>query len=142
MIRFAFVLVLLGVVTPASAHPLDIGYLRIQQSNAQITVALDLNPEAAALLVGGAKLDAAGLEAHGNDLAVASFAAAPITMPSGACTWSGAATAKVEGQSIRIADTATCPAGDGERRWKFPFVRDAKISATFELLVKESVGGE
>lgn len=142
MIGIAVAVVLLLFAGSALAHPLDIGYLRVQQAGARVTVALDLNPDAAALLVGGAKLDAPGLVSHANALAAASFAGAPITTPAGACTWAGAATATVEGQSIRITDTATCPAGDGERRWKFPFVRDAKVSATFELLVKETVGGE
>ena len=124
----------------AQAHPLDIGYLRLESKGDRVIVALDLNPEAAALLVGGAKLDEAGLKTRANELAAASYAQEPISTPAGPCTWSGAATARVEGLSIRISDTATCP--DGERRWKFPFVRDSKISGTFELLVKEAVGGE
>jgi len=126
--------------TSASAHPLDIGYLRLATKGARVEVMLDLNPDAAALLIGGAKLDDATLAARGAELAAASFAKEPITTPAGPCTWSGAATARIEGQSVRIADTATCPAG--ERRWKFPFVRDAKISATFELLVKETIAGK
>jgi hypothetical protein len=127
----------------ANAHPLDIGYLRIESKGASVAVALDLNPEAAALLVGsGAPLDEAALRTRATELAAASFAQDPITTAAGACTWSGAVTARMEGLSIRVTDTATCPEGGGERRWKFPFVRDSKISGTFELLVKETIGGE
>src|SRR6188768_2784889 len=61
VIGIAIALVVCWSASLAHAHPLDIGYLRIQQSGARVTVALDLNPDAAALLVGGAKLDAAGL---------------------------------------------------------------------------------
>jgi hypothetical protein len=125
--------------TRADAHPLDVGYLRVETKGPRVEVALDLAPDAAALLIGGATVDAAVLQTRAAELAAASFARAPITTPAGPCTWSGA-TARFEGQSVRIADTATCPAG--ARRWKFPFVRDAKISATFELLVKETIAGE
>jgi HupE / UreJ protein len=125
--------------TSAHAHPLDIGYLRVETKGARVDVTLDLNPEAAALLIGGAKLDDTTLPAHAAALATASYAREQITTPNGPCVWD-AATAKMEGQSVRIADSATCP--EGERRWTFPFVRDAKISATFELLVKETVAGE
>lgn len=123
----------------ARAHPLDIGYLRLETKGARVDVTLDLNPEAAALLVGGAKLDDTTLPTHAAALAEASYAREQITTPAGPCTW-GTASAKMEGQSVRIADSATCP--EGQRRWKFPFVRDAKISATFELLVKETIDGE
>lgn len=136
----AAALIVVALASVAHAHPLDIGYLRIESKATTVAVALDLNPEAASLLVGGAKLDEAGLAARAQDLAAASYAQEPITTPAGPCTWSGTATARVEGLSIRITDTATCP--EGERRWKFPFVRDSKISGTFELLVKEKIGDE
>src|SRR5205085_8619514 len=116
---------------------LDIGYLRIDSKGNHVDIALDLNPDAAAKLIAQPKLDDPAPFAAA--LAAASFGRAPITTPAGACTWTGAA-ARVEGQSVRITDSARCPSG--ERRWTFPFVRDANVSATFELLVKEVVGGE
>jgi hypothetical protein len=138
-IRIALALVLTSSV--AHAHPLDIGYLRIESKGASVSVALDLNPEAAMLLLkASTPLDEAALRTRGPELAAVSFAQDVITTPAGPCTWSGAAIARIEGQSIRITDTATCP--EGERRWKFPFVRDSKISGTFELLVKEKLGDE
>ena len=140
MTRALFVFALIcGFATRGDAHPLDVGYLRVETKGARVEVALDLNPDAAALVLGGAKVDAAVLQTRAAELAAASFAREPITTPTGPCTWSGA-TARFEGRAVRISDTATCPAG--ERRWKFPFVRDAQISATFELLVKETIAGE
>lgn len=124
---------------PAAAHPLDIGYLRVSANGARVEVSLDLNPEAAALLIGVPALDAERLRTDARALAAASFASAPISTPSGPCTWAGATARRVE-QSVRISDTATCP--PGARTWPFPFVRDAKVSATFELLVKETIDGE
>ncbi|MDQ3333597.1 MAG: HupE/UreJ family protein [Myxococcota bacterium] len=139
-IRIAIALVLTSSL--AHAHPLDIGYLRIESKGASVAVALDLNPEAAMLLVGAkAPLDEAALRTRAPELAAVTFAQEPITTPAGPCTWSGAVIARIEGQSIRITDTATCP-DTGERRWKFPFVRDSKVSGTFELLVKEKLGSE
>lgn len=137
--RLALALVIASACFPLAvhAHPLDIGYLRIDSKGGRVDVALDLNPDAAAVLIGQPKLDDPA--PHAAALAAASFGRAPITTPNGACTWTGAA-ARIEGQSVRITDTARCP--DGERRWTFPFVRDAKVSATFELLVKEVVNGE
>jgi hypothetical protein len=134
-IAIAFAIVCFAL--PAQAHPLDIGYLRIDSKGGRVDVVLDLNPDAAATLIGVPKLDDPA--PHAAALAAASFGRAPITTPNGACTWTGAA-ARIEGQSVRITDSARCP--DGARHWTFPFVRDAKVSATFELLVKEVVGGE
>lgn len=139
MLRTLIVVVVVLFATSAHAHPLDIGYLRLESQGARVDVTLDLNPEAAAMLLGGAKLDDTTLASHASALALASFAREQITTPAGPCTW-GTPTARIEGPSVRIADTATCPAG--ERRWMFPFVRDAKISTTFELLVKETIAGE
>jgi hypothetical protein len=128
--------------TVAEAHPLDIGYLRLDTKGTSVDVALDINREATAMLLGvpESSLDEKTLAARGAELAAITMARAPITTPNGPCTWAGA-TARFEGpKSVRISDTASCPAG--ERRWQFPFVREGKISGTFELLVKEAVGGE
>jgi len=123
----------------ASAHPLDIGYMRLETTATTVVVQLDLNADAAAALIHVPKIDTAILETRAADLAAATFAREPIQTPNGACTWKGP-TARFADVSVRIVDTATCPAG--ERRWNFPFVRDAKVSATFEVLIKEAVDGE
>ena len=132
-------LVLVLLASTASAHPLDVGYLRLAPAGDRVAVSLDLNADAAALLLQTSKLDNAALAARAQELANASFAREPITTPDGPCTWAGAS-ATFEAQTVRVSDVATCPVG--RRTWAFPFVRDAKISATFELLVKETIDGE
>lgn len=138
MIRLALALVVLAGGL-AHAHPLDLGYLRIETKPATVDIALDLNREAAALVLGVPKLDEATAASRATELAALTYARAPITTPAGPCTW-GTPAARFEGQAVRITDTATCP--PGERRWTFPFLRDTKIAANFELLVKEVVDGD
>ena len=133
------VLALLAVTSVADAHPLDIGYLRIKPDAERVEIALDLNIDAASALIAVPKLDDKTAPAHAAALAAASIERAPITTSEGPCTWSGA-TASIEGQSLRIKDVATCPTS-GKRTWTFPFVRDPKLSASFELLVKETIDG-
>lgn len=135
---FATLAVLLMLARAAAAHPLDLGYLRVRQAETTVAVTLDLDAGAAAILLRTPTIDAAAARAGAATLASATYALAPITTPSGPCTW-GAATAELVAQTVTIASTATCPA-KGERRWPFPFVLDHRISKKFELLVKEAVG--
>ncbi len=139
--RLAVALVVLAtLVRVAAAHPLDVGYLRITPAGDTVEVSLDLNIDAASNLIGVPRLDASTAPGKAAALAAATFARAPIATPDGACAWKGA-TASIEGQSLRVRDTATCPT-DGRRTWTFPFVRDTKLSSSFELLVKETVDGD
>ncbi len=131
-------LALVGVPMTATAHPLDLGYLRITSSQTTVAVTLDLDINAAAILLGRNEIDAAVVRAQASALAVASYAAAPIITQAGACSW-GAATAELTGRTVQISSTATC-SGDGPRTWTFPFVDNQRISAKFELMVKESAG--
>ncbi|MBA3462819.1 MAG: HupE/UreJ family protein [Deltaproteobacteria bacterium] len=142
MIRFALlvVLVLVSAVRPAIAHPLDVGYIRVDGKDNTFAIALDIDIQAAALVLrmDEAKLDAATLTARTKELAELTYARSPIMTSAGPCTWSGAA-ASITGRMVRITDTATCT-GDGPRRWEFPMIRESRISPTFELLVKEGLG--
>jgi hypothetical protein len=123
----------------ATAHPLDLGYLRIEPSGDRIAVDLDLDVKAAEILLRAEGAGAAIIRDGATRLADRSFARAPIMTPAGPCTWAEA-TAELTGRTVKIRRTATCPA-PGERRWSFPFVHEEKISSKFELLVKESVDG-
>lgn len=138
MPRILLALVTLAVlVAPAAAHPLDVGYVRVEQTGNTLAIAVDIELAAAAtaLKIHEEELDAAGLAAHAQALADATFERAPITTDGGPCTWTGAATS-LTARTVRITDTATC-AGKGVRRWAFPMIKEARISPTFELLVKE-----
>lgn len=132
------VLMISAVAREATAHPLDLGYLRVHQAGVSVAITLDLDAGAAALLLKTPALDAAAARAGATRLATSTYALAPITTSAGPCSW-GPATAELVGRTVTIASTATCPAA-GERRWTFPFVLDHTISTKFELLVKEAVG--
>jgi len=134
-------LVLLALTRVAAAHPMDFGYVTIERSGDALGLAVDLDIDAAAVLLGAdaATLDPAALAARVDELASASYARSPITTDAGPCTWGTRAVTRTDRQ-VRITDTARCP-GDGERRWAFPMIRDGKVSQTFELMVKETVGG-
>jgi hypothetical protein len=144
------VVVVVVAARPARAHPLDVGYLHVGADGPEITVTLDLDVAGAARLLATPVegLDAAAIAARGAALAAATIRGAPITSERGPCTWAGPVAARLDGKTVRISDGARCPepgaAGannaGGARRWRFPFVRDAAVSATFELLVKQTVG--
>ncbi len=125
--------------TPAIAHPLDIGYLRVNASPTSVAVTLDIDVNAAAILLRRDSADDAVVREHASALAEASFGGAPITTQAGPCVW-GPASASLTGRTVKISSTATCR-GDGPRSWTFPFVREHRISTKFELLVKETIGG-
>ena len=138
MPRIVLALIVLAMLfAPAAAHPLDVGYVRIEQNGNSFAIALDLELAAAAtaLKLDENQLDTAGLAAHAQALADATFARAPITTDAGPCRWSGTATS-LTARTVRVSSTATCT-GSGVRRWMFPMIKEARISPTFELLVKE-----
>jgi HupE/UreJ protein len=133
----------LAAARPAAAHPLDLGYLRITADGDTVRVALDLHVHAAARLVGAdpAGFDAAALARRAAALADATFRGAPITTAAGACRW-GAVSTALRDTTASITGDATCPAAPAAIRWAFPFVRDARVSPTFQLLVKAQLGGD
>ncbi len=136
--------VLLGLgARPAAAHPLDIGYLRLATEGAAVDVELEIDLRGAAALLGLAEeaFVPAAVPAHAEVLAAASYALAPITTAAGPCRFLAPAAA-VEGRTVRLTARAICPAAEGPRTWSLPVVRSARVAPTFELLVKERVGGE
>jgi len=133
--------ILAGLAGPAAAHPLDVGYVRVEATGNTIAIALDVDVTAAALAlkIDPKLLDAAGLASRAQSLAAATYADAPIVAAGVACTWAGPRTT-LTGRTVRISDTATC-SGSGARSWAFPMIRKATVSPTFELLVKEQLDG-
>jgi len=129
----------LGVARPAAAHPLDLGYLRLTADGDAITAVLDLHVNAAARLIGappgGALADAAGA------LADATLRGAPILTPAGPCRWTAvAATSHDTTASLTVG--AACPAPVHTLAWSLPFVADARVSPTFQVLVKARLAGD
>lgn len=133
--------VLAALTATASAHALDVGYLTIESGDQRIAVTLDLDTGAGAILLGTkpAALSAAVVQERADELARATYAASPITTELGACTWTPAS-ATIRGKSVRVTGAALCPEASRDRTWAFPFVRETRISGTFELLVKEVTG--
>lgn len=135
----AITLVVLAATRTASAHPLDVGYLRITQTSSTASVMLDLHVDAAAALLGQRSLDAAGVAARGAALASATLERFPILAAGEPCTWSGARAELVD-RSAKILAVATCP-NAAARTWQLPFVRDPAMAPKFQLLYKATAGG-
>jgi len=128
---------------PAAAHPLDLGYLRIAATGDEVAIVLDVHANAAAHLLGvePAALDAAAVQARAAELADATFRGAPITSGRDACRWT-TASARLDDRTVHVAGAARCPSALRELRWRFPFVAEARISPTFQVLVKAELAGE
>ncbi|HSR97591.1 MAG TPA: HupE/UreJ family protein [Kofleriaceae bacterium] len=138
-------LALVAVALPrsASAHPLDLGYLRIEARGTTVAIALDVHATTAAHLVGldPATVDAAALAARAGALADASYRAAPLETELGACHWTSAR-ATLAGSTASLTGEATCPSPVRQIRWALPFVQGPHVSPTFQILVKAQLGGE
>jgi len=133
----------LGLAHPAAAHPLDLGYLRLTTDGNAVTVALDLHVNAAIHLLGAAPatLDAGALASRADALADATLRGAPIVTPDGPCRWS-AASATRRDTTASLTVRAVCPAAVRAITWTLPFVRDARVSPTFQVLVKARLAGD
>jgi hypothetical protein len=131
------VLGLAALSRPAAAHPLDISYLRIDAGGGAVAVTLDLHVNAAARLIGvePTALDAAAVPRHAAALADATFRGAPITTELGACRWTTTA-ATLHDRTVSVAGGAACPGAMHTLSWALPFVGDARVSPTFQILVK------
>ena len=134
MKALAIVMLLGGV---AGAHPLDVGYLRVDGRSGDVAIELEIDHTAAAVVL-KTSVDDATVRARAAELAAGTYRRSPITTSSGPCTWTGVA-ARLEGRTVVLTDAARC--GEGARRWSFPFVTENRISTGFALLVKEVRAG-
>jgi hypothetical protein len=133
----------LGLARPAAAHPLDIGYLRIDTDGATVSIGLDMHVNAAARLAGvdPRTLDAGAIQRYAHQLANATYRVAPLTTPAGACRWT-TARAALHDRTTSLTETVACPVATRSIRWAFPFVGEARISPTFQVLVKARIAGQ
>ncbi|HWO20423.1 MAG TPA: HupE/UreJ family protein [Kofleriaceae bacterium] len=127
---------------PAAAHPLDLGYLRIEGAGETITATLDLDAAAAAQLlgVGALTLDAQALRARAAQLASATLGRAEPATELGACRVTRTS-AELRARTASLIVEASCPSGFRTLRWQLPFVGDPHLSPMFQLLVKAQLGG-
>jgi hypothetical protein len=143
----------LGAARSAAAHPLDLGYLRLSADGDAVTAVLDLHVNAAAHLLGAAvvatgsaaprlaTLDPGALAAQADALADATLRGAPIVTPAGPCRWTSASAARHD-TTASVTVRAACPAAVRALAWSLPFVRDARVSPTFQVLVKARLAGD
>jgi len=132
----------LGASRPAAAHPLDIGYLRIDARSAEISIVLDLHVSAAARLAGvdPAAMDAAALRHHAEALADQTFRGSQIITEAGPCRWT-TVSSELDGRTASLVGHAVCLAAPRTLRWRFPFLAASRISPTFQVLVKAQLPG-
>lgn len=135
--RAAIVLLVLCAAGVAAAHPLDTGYLRVDAEGDRFAITFDIDVVVAGELV---KTEPGALDpvlaTRAGDLAARSYRTATPVAGGVACTW-GTATATRRGQTVSIAETATCPPGDV--RWDLSFVN--KLGSTFQILGKVHAHG-
>jgi hypothetical protein len=130
--------VLLGLAATSQAHPLDMGYLRVEATDDHVAVTLDLDRGAAAQLIGLTELDSSVRTR--KRIAAATYLATRIVSDRGECLWS-TPTAQLAGRTLSLRDRAECPAGARALRWELPML--GQLPTTFQLLVKaRGFGGE
>jgi len=123
-VKVAVALAVVLAARTAAAHPLDLGYLRLDATGDAVTVALDLDAAAAARL------------------APDPLAETPLVTDRGDCRWDPASTTiRRAGRTVTIASRAACPAGAATLRWTPPFVAYERVSPRFQLLVKAHWAG-
>jgi hypothetical protein len=138
----AAIVFLLALARPAAAHPMDVGYLRIDVAADHADIQLDIDVNLAALLLGidSHAVDDATVHARLADIATSTYRAEPVTSGGVACAWQGAA-AELRVRTIHLTDRATCSSAIRTARWEVPFT--ARAQSTFKLLVKtHSASGE
>ncbi|HEV7556048.1 MAG TPA: HupE/UreJ family protein [Kofleriaceae bacterium] len=128
--KWLAIVVLVGLTRPVSAHPLDMGYLRVDAVPGAVSVELelDISHVATALRLDVNDVTAATVDARAFAIAGAMYRLEPIR----GCVW-GTATAQLNRRSVVIRDHATCPGEPQQLSWSLPFVNH--LSPTFQLLV-------
>jgi hypothetical protein len=124
----------------ALAHPLNIGYLRIEAKGTTISMALDLDVAGVHQIPGieGALLDESSVKAYADLMAEATYRNAALSSDLGPCRFTGVS-ARLTGNTVTLTDGAECPTGSRRFRWAFPFVEKAWVASTFQLLVRARV---
>jgi hypothetical protein len=142
--RAALLVVVAGALSArtAAAHPLDLGYLRLDAGGAAVTATLDLEAGVAAELLGAGALalDGKALRERAAELADRTLRRAELSTELGACTWKRAS-AELRARTASLRVEASCPSGFRTLRWPLPFVHDPRVASTFQLLVKAKLAG-
>jgi hypothetical protein len=132
--------VLAGAASRAGAHPLDVGYLRMERTGDGVAVVFEIEAPTLARVVNTTPgtLD---VEHRAVELAAATYRLAPIVTSAGPCEWT-TTTAEIRPGTATVVQmgNARCPRGGTSLTWELPIVEH--VSPTFELLVKAYVFGD
>ncbi len=136
-----FVLVALvvlgGLASRAVAHPLDVGYLRMERTGDGVAVVFEMESPTLAHVVGRTP-ETLDVEHSAAELAMTTYRRSPIVTERGPCEWT-TTTAEIRPGTTTVVQmgNARCPGDPTTLRWELPIVDMA--SPTFELLVKAYV---
>ncbi|MBC7793723.1 MAG: HupE/UreJ family protein [Clostridia bacterium] len=141
MKRAAICVVMLLIGRTAIAHPLDLGYLKVDATDSAVAVSFDIAASTAARLIDMEPLEvsSAVIQKNALQLANAIFGDAPST-DTGPCRW-GNVSAELLDQTVRLSAMADCFTSGHHVRWSLPFLHDAKIPSTYQLLVRARLFG-
>jgi len=132
----AFVFATVLVPARANAHPLDMGYMRLEAGDAlSVTLDLDVNVVAQLLHVEPMSIDRGVAAARATELATATYRMQPPQVDGQPCAWTTPA-ATLRGRSVSLTERVACP--HGTATWELPFVK--RMSATFQVLAKVRSG--
>ncbi len=123
----------------AAAHPLDLGYLRVDSDGSSVAAGLDLELGAAAHLLGASEAsldDPSALAARAAALADATLRRAVPTTDAGPCRFVGAPFASQAARTVSLTVRLDCPAAATRLDWALPFVAEARVSPAFQILVR------
>lgn len=126
-----------------AAHPLDLGYLRLDSDGASLAADLDLELGAAAHLLAVPEPtldDPSALSARAAALADVTLRRALPTTDAGPCRFVGEPFASQAARTVSLTVRLECPATASSLEWDLPFVAEARISPSFQLLVKAHTG--
>jgi HupE / UreJ protein len=128
-----------AMMRSAAAHPLDLGYLRLDAERGSLAAGLDLDLGAAAhlLAVDESVLENPhALQQRAAALADATLRRAPPVSDAGACRFLAESFASLASRTVSLTLRAECPADARSLRWSLPFVAEMRVSPAFQLLVK------
>jgi hypothetical protein len=128
-----------AVMRSAAAHPLDLGYLRLDAQRGSLAAGLDLDLGAAAHLLAVEESvleNPHALQLRAAALADATLRRTPPVSDLGACRFLGEALASLASRTVSLTLLTECPAGARSLQWNLPFVAEIRVSPSFQLLVK------
>ncbi len=142
MPRFLALLFFLILPRHSAAHPLDLGFLQVSVDGKKVEATLDLNPKAAADLLGLAEnqVNQLTVQSRADKLLEATLGQGSLALGGGACRWGNART-ELTLQVVRLKADADCALASSDAKWDLAFVKSPKLASTFQVMVRADSGG-